>query len=222
MKTITPTPSGAAVALRKFLATKGHEIKLGTAQEALARAHGYADWQALCAHAGARGSWVPTADPSGTAEPAARESALPPRLGADDMYTDLLGLEHSSGLYAALKPRLEKVMSHLGVGYLRQPGRDDAHQDGGNLPHVEVSFDTAWGRGFRNELVFAVCGGRLEVRVRTWSMHGPGDYEIAKVDDFELDDDAPEPDEASLLAWAQAALKVAAGHRAQLQSWVLG
>jgi hypothetical protein len=47
MKVITPTPSQAAVVLRKFLQQGGVEIPLSLAQEASARMRGYADWQAL-------------------------------------------------------------------------------------------------------------------------------------------------------------------------------
>lgn len=223
MKTITPTPSGAAVALRKFLATKGHEIKLGTAQEALARAHGYADWQALCAHAGVRGSWVPAgqgAAPADELEQPLQTAAAD--LGADDTYADLLDMDSATGICALLKPRLERVMSRLGAGYMRQPGRDDAYHDDDDLPRVRVSFDTTWGRGVRNELVFHVRDGCLEVVVTTWAMATSTDYQHMVVDGFELVDDAQEPDEESLTAWAQAALKVAADQRERLQSWVLG
>lgn len=47
MKVITPTPSQAAVVLRKFLQQNGTELQLSVTQEAVARMRGYADWQAL-------------------------------------------------------------------------------------------------------------------------------------------------------------------------------
>jgi hypothetical protein len=47
MKVITPTPSQAAVVLKKFLQHNGVELPLSVTQEASARMRGYADWQAL-------------------------------------------------------------------------------------------------------------------------------------------------------------------------------
>jgi hypothetical protein len=47
MKVITPTPSQAAVVLKKFLQQNGVELSLSVTQEASARMRGYADWQAL-------------------------------------------------------------------------------------------------------------------------------------------------------------------------------
>jgi hypothetical protein len=47
MKVITPTPSQAAVVLKKFLQQNGLDVQLSVAQEASARMRGYADWQAF-------------------------------------------------------------------------------------------------------------------------------------------------------------------------------
>lgn len=143
-------------------------------------------------------------------------------LGTDDCYVDLLDMDSASRIYAALRPRLERVMALLGAGYIRQPGRDQDYHDDEDTPVVEVSFDTAGGRGYRNELVFCVRGGCLEVLVRTWAKDSANDYQPAVVDGFRLVDDAAEPDEESLTAWAQAALKVAADHRTRLLDWVIG
>lgn len=47
MQVIKPTPSQAAVVLKKFLKEQGVEMKLSKAQEAVARMQGFADWQSL-------------------------------------------------------------------------------------------------------------------------------------------------------------------------------
>ncbi|MBC8737410.1 hypothetical protein F6X40_11400 [Paraburkholderia sp. UCT31] len=47
MQVIQPTPSRAAYIVRDFLMAEGIEVKISLAQEAVARALGYVDWQAL-------------------------------------------------------------------------------------------------------------------------------------------------------------------------------
>ncbi len=49
MKAIQPTPSQAAVVLKKYMLELGVDLKLGQTQEAIARIYGYADWNTLAA-----------------------------------------------------------------------------------------------------------------------------------------------------------------------------
>jgi len=49
MEIIKPTPSQAAVALKKFFARQNIDIKLSLAQEAIAVTNGYPSWNVLCA-----------------------------------------------------------------------------------------------------------------------------------------------------------------------------
>ena len=55
MKTIQPTPSQAAVVLKKFMSEIGVELKLGQTQEAIARVYGYSNWNALSSDLSPRG-----------------------------------------------------------------------------------------------------------------------------------------------------------------------
>ena len=56
MKSIQPTPSQAAIVLKKFLAQLGYELKLHTTQEAVARTRGYESFQAFVAAVHHRGT----------------------------------------------------------------------------------------------------------------------------------------------------------------------
>lgn len=59
MNVIEPTPSQAAVALKKFLASKGVNVQLGLAQEAYAVTRGYASWNVLAKDVPVRGGKRP-------------------------------------------------------------------------------------------------------------------------------------------------------------------
>lgn len=65
MQVITPTPSQAAVAMKKFFARQGIEVKLSQAQEAIAVSQGYASWNALAAAVPVRGKPVAQAPAAG-------------------------------------------------------------------------------------------------------------------------------------------------------------
>jgi hypothetical protein len=56
MSIIEPTPSQAAVVLKKFMASNGFTIGLGLAQEAIAAVKGYVSWNVLTANEPPRGS----------------------------------------------------------------------------------------------------------------------------------------------------------------------
>lgn len=61
MKVTEPTPSQAAVVLKNYFHSKGIDIKLGMAQEAIALTKGYASWNALSSQVPARGETRKTA-----------------------------------------------------------------------------------------------------------------------------------------------------------------
>lgn len=89
MNVIEPTPSQAAVALKKFLASKGVNVQLGLAQEAYAATRGYASWNVLATDVPVRGEKKPArvVPAAGTSYPAAEGLqlwAITCRISGDD------------------------------------------------------------------------------------------------------------------------------------------
>jgi hypothetical protein len=138
MKVITPTPSQAAVILKKFLQQNGMEIPLSLAQEASARMRGYVDLQALVSDVEPRTGEFRQGRPHATqvaptGEPQADNQsqrlcilALFGDIVFDDMETGHLVLRNHDVLVPwAMSDGQDHggiPLEHVALGYLREDG----------------------------------------------------------------------------------------------------